>query len=184
MRPAMLQWEKRTAGCGSMENKSAKSGYDREHLGVIRKIRIAAGALVLLLVAFGLLLGFAVIRDDGMRPDYQSGRAVVYLRFGRDFRRGDTVVLRLPDGNASVRRVVATSGDSVELRDGIAYINGLSERGNYSFTRTDPRPDGPGYPVILRAGEYFVLGDAREDAVDSRAFGVVREDDILGRPLR
>lgn len=166
-----------------MANQNTKSGYDREHLGMMRKIRIALGLLVLLAVTFGLLLGVAVLRDDGMRPDYRSGRPVVYLRLGRDFRRGDTAVLRLPDGNAAVRRVVAGSGDSVDIRDGIAYINGLAERGNYSFTRTDPRPDGPAYPIILRAGEYFVLGDAREDAVDSRSFGLVRADEFLGRPL-
>ena len=89
----------------------------------------------------------------------------------------------LPDGSAAVRRVIAVSGDSVELRDGIAYINGLAERGSYSFTRTDPRAEGPAYPVILRAGELFVLGDAREDAVDSCSFGVVRVSELIGKPL-
>lgn len=166
-----------------MAKGNSNAGYDREYLGVMRQVRIAVGLVILLLVAFGLLLGFTVLKDDGMRPDYKSGRPVVYLRPGRDFRRADLVVLRLPDGNAAVRRVVATSGDSVDIRDGIAYINGLAERGSYSFTRTDPRPDGTGYPLILRAGEYFVLGDARESAVDSRDFGPVRADDILGRPL-
>lgn len=166
-----------------MANQNTGSGYDREHLGLMRRIRIAVGLIVLAAIVFGLLLGFAVLRDDGMRPDYRSGRPIVYLRTAHSFRRGDPVVLRLPDGNIAVRRVVATSGDSVDLRGGIAYINGLAERGSYSFTRTDPRPDGPAYPIILRAGEYFVLGDAREDAVDSRSFGVVRTADLLGRPL-
>lgn len=166
-----------------MADKMANPGYDREHLGVMRRVRIAVGVLVLLLVVFGLLLGFAVLRDDGMRPDYRSGQPVVYLRVDRSFRRGDTVVLRLPDGDAAVRRVVATAGDSVDIRDGIAYINGLAERGSYSFTRTDTRAEGIRFPVILRTGEYFVLGDAREDAVDSRDFGVVRAEDTLGKPL-
>ena len=76
---------------------------------------------------------------------------------------------------------MAVSGDSVELRDGIAYINGIAERGSYSFTRTDPRPDGPVYPVILRQGELFLLGDARETAVDSRDFGIIRTSELLGR---
>lgn len=166
-----------------MADEKQRSGYDREHLGVMRRVRIAVGLLILLLVMFGLLLGFAVLRDDGMRPDFKSGQLVVYLRVDRSFRRGDTLLLRLPDGNAAVRRVVATAGDSVDIRDGIAYINGLAERGNYSFTRTDARPEGVPFPIILRAGEYFVLGDAREAAVDSRDFGVVRAEDTLGKPL-
>ena len=160
-----------------------RGGYDREYRGALRRFRVAVGIIVLLLVVCGLLLGFAVVRDDGMRPGYKNGSLLVYLRLGGAYRRGDAVVLRLPDGSTAVRRVIALSGDSVELKDGIAYINGLAERGSYSFTRTDPRPEGPAYPLILRQGELFVLGDARENAYDSRAFGVVHSSDVLGKPL-
>jgi len=159
-------------------------GYDREHRGLIRRIRIAVGVAVLLAVAFGLVLGVILQGDDGMRPTYKKGQPVLYLRFAGTVRRGDLVCLRLPDGTAVVRRVAAAAGDSVDIRDGMAYINGIAERGNYSFTRTDPRPEGPGYPVILRQGELFVLGDAREEAVDSRSFGLVREEALLGRLIR
>ena len=165
-----------------MANRTT-GGYDREHRGLIRRIRMAIGLLVLAIVAFGLVLGFAFVRDDGMRPTIKTGSVAVYLRFARDLKRGDLVCLRLPDGSPAVRRVVAVQGDSVDLRGGIAYINGLAERGSYSFTRTDPRPTGLSFPLILRQGEYFVLGDAREDAVDSRDFGVVRASDVLGKVL-
>lgn len=166
-----------------MAGNNTKSGYDREHRGAVRRFRLIVGLILLLTVLVTLVLGFAILRDEGMRPTYKDGSFVVYLRLGRNFRRGDMVCLRLPDGNIAVRRVVAVSGDSVEIRDGIACINGLTERGSYSFTRTDPREGGPIYPVILRASEFFVLGDYREIAVDSRSFGPVRADELLGRPL-
>ena len=158
-------------------------GYDREHRRLIRRLRVAIGIIVLAIVAFSLVLGFAFVRDEGMQPTVKSGSIAVYLRSARDFRRGDLVCLHLPDGSSTVRRVVAVQGDSVDLRGGIAYINGLAERGSYSFTRTDPRPEGVSFPFILRQGEYFVLGDAREDAYDSRDFGVVRAADVLGKVL-
>lgn len=160
-----------------------RGGYDREHRGLIRRIRAALGLVVLAAVAFGLVLGFALVRDDGMRPTYKNGSVVVYLRVFQSCRRGDLVCLELPDGNTAVRRVVAVQGDSVDIRSGIAYINGLAERGTYSFTRTDPRPEGVSFPLILRQGEYFLLGDTREDAVDSRDFGVVHREDLLGKVL-
>jgi signal peptidase I len=118
-----------------------------------------------------------------MRPTVKSGSLVAYLRRSRDFRRGDAVCLRLPGGNTAVRRVVAVAGDSVELRGGLTYINGLAERGSYSFTRTDPRPEGVSFPVILRQGELFLLGDAREEAYDSRDFGAVKASDVLGKVI-
>ena len=164
-----------------MPTNGRQSGYDREHRGLIRRIRVALGVLVLLIVAFTLLLGVAVQGDEGMRPAYKKGQPFLYLRVIGECRRGDLVCLRLPDGTTALRRVVAVAGDSVELRDGIAFINGFAERGSYSFTRTDPRPDGPVYPVILRQGELFLLGDARETAVDSRNFGVIRTAELLGR---
>ena len=164
-----------------MPTNERQSGYDREHRGLIRRIRVALGVLVLLTVAFTLLLGVAVQGDEGMRPAYKKGQPFLYLRVIGECRRGDLVCLRLPDGTTALRRVVAVAGDSVELRDGIAYINGIAERGSYSFTRTDPRPDGPVYPVILRQRELFLLGDARETAVDSRDFGIIRTSELLGR---
>ena len=164
-----------------MPTNGRKGGYDRQHRALIRRIRVALGVTVLLITAFALLLGIAVQGDEGMQPTYKKGQPIVYLRVIGECRRGDLVCLRLPDGTTALRRVVAVAGDSVELRGGIAYINGLAERGSYSFTRTDPRPGGPVYPVILRQGELFLLGDARETAADSRDFGVVSTSALLGR---
>jgi len=161
-----------------------RSGYDREYRALMRRVRLALGVLVLLAVVFGLLFGVLLQGDDGMRPAFKKGQPVVYLRVTGEVKRGDLVCLRLPDGTPAVRRVVAAAGDSVDVREGIAYINGIAERGSYSFTRTDPRPEGPIYPLILRQGELFVLGDARETALDSRDFGVVRKDALLGRLMR
>ncbi len=166
-----------------MAYSNYRSGYDREHRGVIRRVRFVIGLLILLLAALRFVVGFALVRDDGMGDAVKSGRPVVFLRVGREAKRGELVCLRLPDGRTAVRRVVAVPGDSVDLRDGIAYINGLAERGSYSFTRTDARQDGPQYPLLLREGEVFLLGDARETAVDSRSFGVVRTEELLGRVL-
>ena len=69
------------------------------------------------------------------------------------------------------------------LRNEIDIIRRKTADGSYSFTRTDPRPEGVSFPLIMRQGEYLVLGDAREDAVDSRDFGAVTRAEILGKVL-
>ncbi len=166
-----------------MDERKTGKGYDREHRGAIRKFKILIGVIMLAVIAAYMLLGLVVLRDDGMQPTYRNGQLVFFLRAGREYKRGEPVCIRLPDGRISIRRVVAVAGDSVEIRNGIAYINGIAERGNYNFTRTDVVPDGMTYPVILRSNEVFVLGDARESALDSRTFGVVHTADLLGHLL-
>ena len=161
-----------------MTDRYTRGSYDRDHVGVIRKIRFAVVLILLLAAVYVLVLGVTLVHDADMEPSYREGRPVLFLRLG-GVKRGDVVAL----GGTVLRRVVAVPGDTVELRDGTLFVNGLAERGNYSITRTDPVPGGPGYPLILRADEYFVLGDRRETALDSRSFGLVTMRNILGRVL-
>ena len=163
---------------------NGKTGrYDRDHIGVIRRIRLCIGLVVLLLVTFGFVLGLAAAGDSAMEPEYARGRPVLFFRLASSYKRGDVVVLRLENGKAVLRRVIAVAGDTVELRGGTVYINGMTERGNYTITRTEPAKDGPSYPVLLHQGEYFVLGDLREISTDSRALGLLTRADILGKVL-
>ena len=159
-----------------MTDRYARGSYDRDHIGVIRKIRLAVVLVLLLAAVYALVLGVTLSHDGDMEPSYREGQPVLFLRLG-GVKRGDVAVLRVDVRGTVLRRVVAVPGDTVELRDGTVFVNGLAERGNY------PVPDGPGYPLILRQGEYFVLGDRRETALDSRSFGLVTMQNILGRVL-
>lgn len=165
-----------------MTDRYTRGSYDRDHVGAIRKIRFVVVLLLLLAAVFVLVLGVTLVHDADMEPTYREGRPVLFLRLG-GVKRGDVAVLGVDVRGTVLRRVVAVPGDTVELRDGTVFVNGLAERGNYSITRTDPVPGGPGYPLILRADEYFVLGDRRETALDSRSFGLVTMRNILGRVL-
>ena len=159
------------------------SRYDREYRGAMLKIRLIAVLLLLLVLALRFVGGFAFVRGDGMQPTYMRGRPLIFLRLGTEYRRNDIVLVTLPDGTSAPLRVLGAAGDMVDIRDGFVSVNNISERGSYSFGRTDPVAGGPGYPILLRSGEYFVLGDARSEAVDSRSFGVITADRIRGRVL-
>ena len=160
-----------------------KGSYDRDHLGVIRRVRLLTGLVLLLLLTFTFVLGFASNGDAAMEPEYAKGRPMVFLRLASSFKRGDVVALRLDGGKTVLRRVVAVAGDTVELRQGAVYINGMAEHGSYTITRTEPAPGGMSFPVLLRQGEYFVLGDLREISVDSRSLGLLTRGELLGKLL-
>jgi signal peptidase I len=94
---------------------------------------------------------------------------------------GDIVVFRYPKDPKRdfVKRVVATGGDRVEIRNGQLFVNGspVSE----SYVRRPDRAEYP--PLIVPEGHVFALGDNRRNSDDSRSFGPVPVRNIKGRAV-
>ena len=90
--------------------------------------------------------------------------------------------IRGPEGKQLfVCRVIATAGDTVEITDtGRVVVNGNTMIESNIFSHTEPYEGFTQYPLTLQAGECFVLADLRNGGADSRFFGPVSEDEILG----
>jgi signal peptidase I len=98
-------------------------------------------------------------------------------------RHSDIVVLRDPGDNGfSVKRVIATPGDTVCLKDGIVYVNGCKLAEPYLARGTRTLTGSKYCDQLIRCGkdQFFVLGDNRLNSVDSRAYGPVPRRNILG----
>ena len=95
--------------------------------------------------------------------------------------RGEVIVFRYPEDPTKdfVKRVVGVPGETVEVRSGTVFVDGvaLSEPYLERADRSDARQ------IILGPKEYYVIGDNRSNSNDSRAWGVVPEDNIVGRVL-
>ena len=86
-----------------------------------------------------------------------------------------------------IKRVMGLPGDTVELKEGLVYVNGIKVDEPYIFKASDgvqqqsfPTPGGASRWVVP-AGEMFVMGDHREDSADSRNFGPIAISDVVGR---
>ena len=77
-----------------------------------------------------------------------------------------------------IKRVMAVSGDTIEGRDGVIYVNGEAVDEPYLPEGTITA-DFPQY--VVPQGEIFVMGDNRGNSDDSRSFGGIPEDTVVGR---
>ena len=139
--------------------------------------------LVAVFVIFNVFIGVSRIHGDSMEPAMQDGDVVFFSRMGKDFEKGDIVFARMPSGEYYVKRVIATEGDVVDLADGVLYINGEAEKGNYVKGLTESQKGIVTYPYTVGAGSYFLVGDNREVSMDSRSFGALTGNQIKGKLL-
>lgn len=153
--------------------------------------RFAAVLVIPLTVALVALVGvffvfYTAVRVDGdsMAPTLlDQERVLVTKNYGAPAR-GDLVFARIEtqlDSVPVIKRVGAVAGDTIEFREGLAYINGEPEEYPFEVTLT---PLGPEYslrPLTVPPGSVMLLSDNRPGSIDSRDFGPVPADAVVGR---
>lgn len=122
------------------------------------------------------------VRGESMEPTLHTNEYLLVEKITYRMhapRRGDVVVFKYPRDEAEnfIKRVIAVPGDSVEIVSGRVYINNqpLSE----PYLLQLPRDGMP--PTTIPEGKLFVLGDNRLNSNDSRSFGMVSMDEVVGR---
>lgn len=133
----------------------------------------------LLAVTFFYIFGICRCSDNMMSPAFRDGDLAVYYRLQKEFHPSDTIVLE-KNGETQVRRIIAVAGDEVNLTEAGLEINGYLQQENEIYTETLPYTEGIEFPVTVGQDEYFVLGDNRTGAKDSRIYGMVKKEEMKG----
>ncbi len=130
------------------------------------------------------------VRGASMEPNFHDGEYLVVDQLSYRFRepkRGEVVVFRYPQDHSQffIKRIIGLPGESVAVQDGKviirtnAYPSGV-ELNERSYISPAIRTGGQ-TNMTLGPNEYFVLGDNRPASSDSRAWGVVGRDEIIGK---
>jgi len=144
--------------------------------------------LAVILIAIGVFLllratvqSFVVV-GSSMEPSFENGQRllvnkVVYRL--RDPQIGEVIVFHPPTGKQVdfIKRIIALPGDEIEIREGTVYVNDLALDEPYINSP-------PSYNLAeeeIPDGEYFVLGDNRNNSNDSHSWGTVPRENIIGK---
>lgn len=146
---------------------------------LILKLCIIAIACILF---FFVIFGAWVVSYVDMQPSIQRGDVVLYYRFSPEYNVGDVVIFEL-DGVKRISRITAIANSTVVIpNSGDIEINGFSHGSNqYYKTYIDKEYEGKEFEV--GNNQFFVLGDNRIESKDSRNFGVLDKEEIIGKVI-
>jgi len=131
-------------------------------------VSIAAAIAVALLIRT-FIVELYVVDGPSMRPTLQHEERLVvnkFIYYFRDPQKGEVVIFRYPRDPSRdfIKRVIATAGDTIEIKEGRVYVNDQLLREDYILEKTRTE-----YPkVTIPEGTIFVMGDNRNNSEDSR----------------
>ncbi len=191
-------------------NKSKKSAKQAQ-LPMSARVKSEIIAWFWVILAFMLIngtLGQArVIPSGSMEDTLLIGDHLIMSRIGYDAgvpftnwhvplwrnpHRKQIIIFKPPfDPNQPdyVKRVIGLPGETVDVHDGAVWINGRKLQENYTLGRSEAPTRAQltvqygGLPYTVPENCYFVMGDNRENSLDSRYWGCVPRNDILGTPV-
>ena len=136
--------------------------------------------LVVLLRTF--IITPAMVNGDSMEPTLSNNNIVLLNKLNYkidDINRFDVVVIKYKNEKL-IKRVIGLPGEHISFQDNRLYVNGFVEIEEFEHSETsDFNLELLGY-LNIPGDKYFVIGDNRENSVDSRTFGLVNKEDILG----
>lgn len=131
-----------------------------------------------------------IIPSESMDPTIEVGDMVLGEKLSlksEEPKPGDIVFFKNPDPDSGhgvlVKRVVAVGGQTVDLRYGKVYIDGVEEKGGHAHGMSMPLEEryletDVSFPYTVPEGYIWVMGDNRENSLDSRSFGAIPVDTV------
>jgi signal peptidase I len=130
-----------------------------------------------------------VVQGISMEPTLHNSEYLIVDRLSYRFsepHRGDVVVFPAPDNSKVdyIKRIIGLPGEEVKITDNHVYINNILIDEKYlpnDFKTLVNNKEGEALDKIVGPNELFVMGDNRENSYDSRFFGVIKKDSVVGK---
>ena len=155
---------------------------------IISWLKAIVIAVVIVFVVRSFVVTPSIVKGESMEPNLSDGDRIIISKMS-SIDRLDVIAFNAPspyqDDNY-VKRIIGLPGDKIEIDDQQLYINGLAfdeyylaEFDEYQIMSSDFSLEKIGH-VEIPEGTYFVMGDNRSRSWDSRDFGLINEESIIG----
>lgn len=140
---------------------------------------------VTILISIASMFGSTKIIGDSMEPTLKSGESTLVLKKFKP-KRGDVVVFKAPDkfNRQYVKRIIGIPGDEIKYKDRVLTINGKKQDENYILNDSNESVDSrllKEFSMKVPKDEYVVFGDNRNLSNDSRIFGTISKESLVGK---
>ncbi len=156
----------------------------------IREFIIDFVKLIVVIVIILFLMIYVVsitqVVGSSMSSTLENGDVLILNKFKyrfTDIKRGDIISLEYADTKYLIKRVIGLPGDNISIKNNNLYLNGELYVENYldeGLVYDDFDLSDLGYETIPD-DMYLVLGDNREDSLDSREIGLISKDEVIGK---
>lgn len=175
---------------GDGSNVKKSGGFSKKSLGFLWELVkiIIIAAIIVLPIRYFIFQPF-IVKGDSMVPNFHSNDYLIVDELSYRFapiHRGDVVVLKYPLDTTQrfIKRVIGLPGETVVVKNGNVDIlkNGKDLALDESYLPKGLVTIG-NINVTLAPGKYFVMGDNRQFSYDSRSWGALPKEDIVGRAV-
>lgn len=151
-------------------------------LSIWEVIEAMAVALASIFIIYSFIAQPFLVQGASMEPNFSTGNYLIVDEITYRFRepaRGEVIVFHNPNDNSEfyIKRIIGLPGENIEIKNGIVNING--EVFEEEYLPEDAVVDGD-VSFDLKEDEYFVMGDNRPRSFDSRRWGPLKRDEIVG----
>lgn len=139
-------------------------------------INIALILILLIAAVFVAVFKITFISEQSMAPILREGQATLVYKRSHNYESGDIVTFNTDEYGVCIKRIIAQPGDTIELKDGVIYKNEIL-LSPYACSKDIS------VTYVLDTGQYFVIGDNYNASIDSRNFGPISQNDIVGKVI-
>jgi signal peptidase I len=150
--------------------------------GFLRELLITLGLAIVLYLLLQTTIQSSIVNNVSMEPTLVANQRLIVIKVMYHFKepqRGDIIIIHPPiePQKEYVKRLIGLPGDTIEIKNGLVYVNGVPLNEPY----IKESPDYIFSPYRVPDNNYFVLGDNRNNSNDSHAGWTVTRQEIVGK---